>query len=85
MSSFLGATFVTKKFGARNAIIVGMGLYCFQVGCFFLATVLEEKNLVTVVILLGAVVGGLGGGFAWTAQVSNELFKCILVCIQIVL
>lgn len=65
-SSLLGATFVTKQLGSRNAIMAGMGLYCAYVGCFLVATVFEEIAKETA--LLGAAIGGIGGAFLWTAQ-----------------
>lgn len=65
-SSLLGATYITKNLGSRNAIMAGMMLYCAYVACFLVAT--EFVNVETEAALLGAAIGGVGGGFLWTAQ-----------------
>jgi len=38
ITSLIGATFVVKKFGARNSMMAGMLIYCLYVGCFVIAT-----------------------------------------------
>lgn len=68
LSSLLGATLMVKTFGSRNSMFVGMSVYCVYVGCFALATLLPSIR--TVCALIGAFVGGIGGGFLWTAQGS---------------
>lgn len=65
-SAVLGATYVTKELGARNAITLGMGLYCIYVGCFLVATALPQVEKSAAII--GASIGGVGAGFLWTAQ-----------------
>lgn len=65
-SSLLGATYITKQLGSRNAIMTGMGLYCAYVACFLVATEFEE--IAKEAALLGAAIGGVGGAFLWTAQ-----------------
>ncbi len=65
-SSLLGATYITKQLGSRNAIIAGMGLYCTYVGCFLVATMFH--GIASEAALLGAAIGGIGGAFLWTAQ-----------------
>lgn len=67
-SAVLGATYVTKQFGARNAIAMGMGLYCVYVGCFLVATMFPAIEKVAAIT--GAGIGGIGAGFLWTAQGS---------------
>jgi len=67
-SSVLGATYVVKQMGPRNALVVGMSLYCVYVGCFWLATL--SPDLKTPAALIGATIGGIGAGFLWTAQGS---------------
>jgi hypothetical protein len=57
---------VVKKLGARNSIILAMMLYCIYVGCFIVATSIEFLAAPTAI--LGASVGGVGGGYLWTAQ-----------------
>jgi len=69
-SSLLGATYAVKTLGARNALILGMGSYCFYVGCFYVATVLGDQHpdQQAGAAYLGAAIGGIGAGFLWTAQ-----------------
>jgi len=69
-SSLLGATYMSKKLGARNALICGTCLYCAYVGCFLFATLNNERTQ-AVAAVIGALVGGIGGGFIWTAQVIS--------------
>lgn len=67
-SAILGATWIVKRAGARNAMWLGMGLYCVYVGCFWVATrqdALEDQRIAAYV---GAAIGGVGAGFLWTAQ-----------------
>ena len=65
-SSLLGATYITKQLGSRNAIMTGMLLYCVYVACFLVAT--RFKDIEKGAALVGAAIGGVGGGFLWTAQ-----------------
>ncbi len=69
-SSLLGATYAVKTLGARNALILGMGSYCFYVGCFYVATILGDQHpdQQAWAAYLGATIGGIGAGFLWTAQ-----------------
>lgn len=67
-SAVLGATYVVKQLGPRNALIAGMGLYCGYVGCFLVAT--QAPAIRTPAALIGAAIGGVGAGFLWTAQGS---------------
>eukprot|EP00934_Nitzschia_sp_Nitz4_P009131 Nitzschia sp. Nitz4//scaffold131_size63436//48711//50296//NITZ4_006283-RA/size63436-snap-gene-0.45-mRNA-1//1//CDS//3329535292//9121//frame0 len=69
LSALLGATYVVKRFGARNSLALGMGLYVVYVGCFLGALKLpEDSDGRRFVALLGSAVGGVGAGFLWTAQ-----------------
>jgi len=71
LSSVLGATWVVKKFGSRDAIMIGMGLYCSYVGCFWFATRMNDEDQVEFqkfIAYVGATIGGIGGGFLWTSQ-----------------
>lgn len=68
-SAVLGATYVVKQLGARNALIAGMVLYCAYVGCFLVATI-APPVFEAPAALLGAAIGGIGAGFLWTAQGS---------------
>ena len=38
LSALLGATYVVKTFGSRDALLAGMSMYCVYVGCFAFAT-----------------------------------------------
>jgi MFS family permease len=66
LSAVLGATYVVKRYGSRDALITGMTLYCMYVGCFFLATMLTSWK--RPLALTGAAFGGVGSGIMWTAQ-----------------
>jgi len=65
-SAILGATYVVKSMGGRDALILGMTLYCAYVGCFMVATL--NVSIETPAAIIGAFIGGVGGGFLWTAQ-----------------
>jgi MFS family permease len=67
-SALLGATYIVKRFGARDSLIFGMALYCAYVACFLIATVWHDME--QIVALTGAAIGGVGAGFLWTAQGS---------------
>lgn len=67
-SAILGATWIVKQSGARNAMWLGMALYCVYVGCFWVATRQESLEDQQVAAYVGAAIGGLGAGFLWTAQ-----------------
>mmetsp|Transcript_17003 Transcript_17003/g.28226 ORF Transcript_17003/g.28226 Transcript_17003/m.28226 type:complete len:488 (+) Transcript_17003:114-1577(+) len=67
-SAVLGATYVVKKFGGRNGMIMGMILYCVYVGCFSVAISFPEIERAAA--LTGAAFGGIGAGFLWVAQGS---------------
>lgn len=68
-SALLGATYITKKLGGRNAMSLGMMLYCIYVACFLIATTSkQQQQQQRLAALTGAAIGGVGGGFLWTAQ-----------------
>lgn len=67
-SALFGATFVVKTMGAKDSIRAGMWIYCIYVACFLVATIFEDYK--EPAALLGAFIGGIGGGFLWTAQGS---------------
>eukprot|EP00537_Pseudo-nitzschia_pungens_P009128 CAMPEP_0172380280 /NCGR_PEP_ID=MMETSP1060-20121228/70356_1 /TAXON_ID=37318 /ORGANISM="Pseudo-nitzschia pungens, Strain cf. cingulata" /LENGTH=593 /DNA_ID=CAMNT_0013108033 /DNA_START=295 /DNA_END=2076 /DNA_ORIENTATION=- len=73
-SALLGATYAVKTLGARNSLTLGMLLYCAYVACFWVAGHLEggdmhsHSHLRAAVAYTGALVGGIGAGFLWTAQ-----------------
>jgi len=65
-SGIAGSTYVVKTLGARDALILGMGLYVAYVVAFWIATVLPPYKDAAAAV--GAVLGGIGAGFLWTAQ-----------------
>lgn len=67
-SALFGSTFVVKNIGAKKSISIGMWLYCSYVGCFVIATMFPSVK--TFSVILGATIGGISGGFLWTAQGS---------------
>ncbi len=69
-SALFGATYFVKTLGPKKAITIGMGVYCLYVGCFIVAIADVAPAVKKTSAFLGAVVGGLGGGFLWTAQGS---------------
>lgn len=84
-SSVMGATYVVKKLGARNAMITGMAMFCFYVACFWVATTFggaHDATVQSISAMVGAIVGGIGAGFLWTAQGAYKVLVC---CCAIVL
>jgi MFS family permease len=67
-SALLGATYICKQLGSRNSMGLGMALYASYVTLFWIAVKFETH--VTLFAVMGAVFGGMGGGFVWTAQGS---------------
>jgi hypothetical protein len=67
-SALLGATYIVKRAGARNAMWFGMALYCIYVGCFWVATLFQSLEHQRLAAYTGAAIGGIGAGFLWTAQ-----------------
>jgi MFS family permease len=67
-SALFGATYIIKRFGPKTSLIAGMWIYCIYVGCFVLATTFPAIK--EGAVLVGGFIGGLGGGFLWTAQGS---------------
>jgi MFS family permease len=68
-SALLGATYIVKRSGARNALLLGMALYCVYVACFWVATLFhDDLEAQRVTAYCGAAIGGVGAGFLWTAQ-----------------
>jgi hypothetical protein len=45
-----------------------MMLYCIYVACFLIATTSKQQQQQRLAALTGAAIGGVGGGFLWTAQ-----------------
>lgn len=67
MSAVFGATYVVDRLGSRNGIFAGVSIYCVYVCCFLLASLVSDEAKWPVA-LIGAAIGGIGGGFLWTAQ-----------------
>ena len=68
LSSVMGATYIVKELGGRNAMMVGMSMYCFYVGCFWVAA--SFPDIAAISAVSGAFIGGIGAGITWTAQGS---------------
>ena len=82
LSALLGATYVVKKLGSKNGLVLGMALYCVYVGCFVFAIHSNNNGRhddndnqnenndrqQRLAAYAGAVIGGIGAGFLWTAQ-----------------
>lgn len=81
-SALFGSTYVIKTIGSYYSIIVGMVVYCLYVLSYVIATATtctttpcasdssSLQNLRNVAIIAGGFIGGIGGGFLWTAQGS---------------
>lgn len=67
ISGLLGSTYIVKTLGSKYSLMVGMGLYCAYVGAFYGAV---HSKYSRAIALVGAVLGGVGAGFLWTAQGS---------------
>lgn len=67
-SALLGSTYVVKQLGARNSMALGMALYAMYVTCFWCA--LQWRVWKAEFAIIGAILGGIGGGCLWTAQGS---------------
>ncbi|GMH75989.1 hypothetical protein TrVE_jg12144 [Triparma verrucosa] len=67
LSAVFGATYVVDRLGSRNGILAGVSIYCVYVCCFLVASLVSDANKWPVA-LIGAAIGGVGGGFLWTAQ-----------------
>lgn len=68
LSSIMGATYIVKQLGSRNAMILGMSFYVFYVSCFWIAVAYPAMQAIAAIG--GAFIGGIGGGIFWTAQGS---------------
>ena len=73
LSALFGSTYVIKTIGPFRSIIVGMSVYCIYILSYVVATTATESSMQTlkiVAIISGGFIGGIGGGFLWTAQGS---------------
>ena len=66
IASFLFSKPVISMVGPRNGLIVGVGGYCVYVAGFLVAVVLPAVRWPA--FLIAASIGGMAGGFLWTAQ-----------------
>jgi len=70
-SAVFGAAYIVKKVGPRDGLKGGLWVYCAYVSCFYINTLYPKNGYVAskwVTALSGAAIGGVGGGFLWTAQ-----------------
>ena len=74
ISALIGSTYVTKTFGPRDSMMLGMSLVC-----AYSASILISDESVsgykTFMIILGSILGGIGSGIMWTGQ--GVYFACI--------
>jgi hypothetical protein len=73
VSALLFAPAVVRTLGPRRAMVLSLSLYCAYVGSFIGGLALvrargTDDELTWAVVLSGAVVGGVGAGWMWTAQ-----------------
>ena len=73
VSALLFAPAVVRTLGPRRAMVLSLSLYCAYVGSFIGGLALvrargADDELTWAVVLSGAVVGGVGAGWMWTAQ-----------------
>ena len=72
-SALFGSTYVIKTIGSYNSIIAGMLIYCIYVLSYVVATAAASGDFFMVrniSVITGGFIGGIGGGFLWTAQGS---------------
>jgi Ion channel regulatory protein UNC-93 len=67
-SGLIGSTYVVKVLGSRNAMMFGMMLYCIYVFAFYVAVNIRSSDWIRFTATIGALFGGWGAGFLWTAQ-----------------
>ena len=68
LSSVTISTYVVKKLGSRQSLMMGMSMFCVYTGCFFFAALFP--GAAKALALVGAMVGGFGAGILWTSQGS---------------
>ena len=68
LSAVFGAAHIVKQLGSRNGVFAGLVIYCVYVACFLVVAVLETDKYKWPAAIVGAAIGGVGGGFLWTAQ-----------------
>eukprot|EP00584_Thalassiosira_punctigera_P009227 CAMPEP_0172533496 /NCGR_PEP_ID=MMETSP1067-20121228/6177_1 /TAXON_ID=265564 ORGANISM="Thalassiosira punctigera, Strain Tpunct2005C2" /NCGR_SAMPLE_ID=MMETSP1067 /ASSEMBLY_ACC=CAM_ASM_000444 /LENGTH=323 /DNA_ID=CAMNT_0013318143 /DNA_START=43 /DNA_END=1010 /DNA_ORIENTATION=+ len=78
-AALFGASYFVKRFGARNGLVLGMGMSASYVTSFFLASLIAGWDerwvwLQEVVAIGGALVGGVGSSILWVGQ--GTYFSC---------
>ena len=68
LSSVTISTYVVKKLGSRQSLMMGMSMFCVYTGCFFFAAL--SPGAAKALALVGAMVGGFGAGILWTSHGS---------------
>lgn len=61
------AVYATKRLGSRDTMLLGMIMFDIYVACFWVAGS-SPAGRQEIKMLVGAVIGGVGGGCLWTAQ-----------------
>ena len=67
LSAVFGAAYIVQKLGSRDGLFAGVAIYCVYVSCFLVTSLVSDEAKWPVAIA-GAAIGGIGGGFLWTAQ-----------------
>jgi len=65
LSALFCSSSLVAVFGSKYALVTGVFLYCFYVGCFLLTNV---EGFEWPAALTGAAIGGFAAGNLWTAQ-----------------
>ena len=78
LSALLGATYVVRRIGSRNAMVFGMSFYCIYIACF--AATIDPPEVqqaatssrgapdLRSLSLVGSALGGIGVGILWVGQ-----------------
>ena len=75
LSALIGASYIVGKLGSRNGLVVGMAMVALYVASFYVALAIniadESKNAGRYIVVIGgAVVGGVGSSILWVSQGS---------------
>lgn len=80
LSALCGASYVVTKYGARNSLVLGMGMGASYVTSFFLCSLIADEGygvsrlLHQCLSISTAIVGGVGSSILWVSQ--GAYFSC---------
>ena len=66
LSALVVAAALVQRTGAKLALVLALGLYCFYTASFLVAALAE--NVKWPAAIIGSLVGGFAAGWLWTAQ-----------------